>query len=100
LHNDVASTQGGVDAAPVESIQDADQATVTSAEPAPTKPRKPREAKRSAVAPRSHIIVRSKKQPRPVRRPCCDSNPLTLPPLVWTAVAEKHLQFRLAAPCA
>jgi hypothetical protein len=52
------------------------------------------------VAPRSRIIVRAKKRAKPVCRTRHDSNPLTMPPLVWSAVAEKHLHFRLAAPCA
>jgi hypothetical protein len=95
-----APAEASVDAAPAAPPQSADGATATPADPVPPTPRKTRKPKRSAVAPRSRIIVRSKTRARPAHRPRCDSNPLTMPPLVWSAVAAKHLHFRLAAPCA
>ena len=100
LHNNSeAPAQEGVDAAPAAPPV-ADNPTVEPIDQAPATPRRTRRAKRTAVAPRSRIIVRSKKAARLLYRPRCDRNPLTMPPLVWSAVAAKHLHFRLAAPCA
>jgi hypothetical protein len=103
LHGDAAPAPESVEPAPAEAAEipaetqavTIEYATAEPVDPAP-KLRKPRRAKRSAVAPRSRIIMPSKKRAKPL----CHSNPLTMPPLMWTAVAEKHLQFRLAAPCA
>jgi len=89
----------GVDAAPTAPPV-ADNPIVEPIEQSSPPPRRTRKAKRTTAAPRSRIIVRSKKATRPVCRTRHDNNPLTMPPLVWSAVAEKHLHFRLAAPCA